>query len=969
MEGLLKVVRELAPPAVWSAGVELSRNSEVQEMPSALDDERNFRIIQRPKDPVVGVSLSEANEAWQSECTCEDDPCKHVIAAVLAVRQDKVFRGPVKRAGESAGSVTHSFSRVNGRLSFSRSLTWGDTRREVPGSLAAALKAIRPGESTVGVSREEEQIDHVLPSQKNGVLDPRTMRMLLAALARLPHVVLDGALVSVSATPLPCSLEVVDDGPGFRIRFEADTSVAEMFQNGAALRGGVLCAVVDSGLSADEWNAFRGVGQFYSMDERRELASVVIPALESRIPVVVSSERLPRAVRIAPKVVIETVGDAAGGTLTAIPHLVYGEPPFAEVRGERVEIRQGDVVPVRDRVEEARLVRDLQTRLFLRFNEAKVFNGEAAINFTKLLKGWEVQGDGKSLFTPAKGLQPRLLADPEGVSLSFETSDGRRASSSAIAAAWQSGGSFVRLDDGGWGELPKAWLAEHKAAALRLLSARNDSESAPAQTLADIEEVCDSLNVPCPSYFQALRDALGSVEQIAEASLPSDLHADLRSYQRTGVNWLSFLRQHKLGALLADDMGLGKTLQAMCVLNGRTLVVAPTSVLYAWEEQLARFRPQLRVCRYHGGNRKLDLTADLIITTYALVRLDIEILEAVHWDTIVLDESQTIKNPDSQVARATYRLRGDFKVNLSGTPVENSLEDLWSQFHFLNPGLLGNRKEFEQSFAERVRAGDDGAAQALRRRVAPFMLRRMKRDVALELPPKTEVVLECELDGQERVVYDGVLAASRSEVMANLADEKDLLSVFEVLLRLRQACCHQALLPGHGNAKGSSKVRLLVDSLESSIGQGHRALVFSQWTSFLDLVEPELQEKDISWSRIDGSTVDRDGVMRAFQTANGPSVLLLSLKAGGVGLNLTAADHVYILDPWWNPAVEDQAADRAYRIGQENPVLVYRLVARDTIEERVLSLQARKRQLLAAAVGDSQAIGLTKEDILALITE
>ena len=449
MEGLLKAVRELAPPAVWSAGVELSRNSEVQEVPSAIEDERSFRIIQRPKDPLVGVSLSESNEAWQSDCACEDDPCKHVIAAILAVRQERIVTGPVKRAGGSTGFVVHSFSRVEGRLSFARYLSWGESRREIPGSLAAALKAIRPGEPTVAVSREEEQIDHVLPSQKNGVLDPRTMRMLLAALSRLPHVELDGALVSVSATPLPCSLEVTDDEGGFRIRCERDVDVSEVFQNGAAMHSGSLCAIADSALSADEWNAFRGNGTWYSSDEGRELASVFIPALEGRISVVIKSERLPRGVRVAPKIVIETVGDAAGGTLTAIPHLVYGEPPFAEVRGERIEVRHGDLVPVRDRIEESRLVREVQTRLFLRLNEAKVFTGEAAINFTKMLKGWEVQGDGTALFTPAKGLQPRIAGDAIGVSLMFETTDGRRATSEAIAEAWRGGGSFVRLDDGG----------------------------------------------------------------------------------------------------------------------------------------------------------------------------------------------------------------------------------------------------------------------------------------------------------------------------------------------------------------------------------------------------------------------------------------------------------------------------------------------------------------------------------------
>jgi SNF2 family DNA or RNA helicase len=246
------------------------------------------------------------------------------------------------------------------------------------------------------------------------------------------------------------------------------------------------------------------------------------------------------------------------------------------------------------------------------------------------------------------------------------------------------------------------------------------------------------------------------------------------------------------------------------------------------------------------------------------------------------------------------------------------------------------------------------------------MMRRLKRDVARDLPPKTEVVLECELDPDERVIYESVLAASRGDVLRHLAEESDLLSVLEVLLRLRQACCHIGLLPGH-SASMSSKVRLLLESLERSIEQGHRALVFSQWTSFLDLIEPPLRERGVSFGRIDGSTGDRDSVMREFQRPDGPSVLLLSLKAGGVGLNLTAADHVYILDPWWNPAVEDQAADRAYRIGQVNPVLVHRLVARDTVEERVLSLQAQKRDLLSAAVGEGQVAGLTVQDIRDLL--
>lgn len=966
MEELLKVVRELAPPAVWSAGVELSRNAEFQEMPSSAEDERIYRIVQRPRDPVFTVTLSEANESWQSDCPCEDDPCRHVIAAVIGVRQNRVVRGAVKRSGAPSGSVAHAFTRVNGRLSFARYLVLGEERREVLGSLAAAVRALPPGGPAVVVTKDEEQVDHVLPSRKSGVLDPRTTRMLLSVLARLPHVELDGVPVQVSSTAVPCVLEVVDDGDGFRVRIERNVDISEVFENGAAIRGGLLSPVADTALTAEEWLAFKGEGRLYRREESVELASVVIPVLEGRVPITVKSVRIPRAVKISPRIVIETVGDRVGDTMTVIPHLVYGNPPFAEVRGDRLEVQEPDRVPVRDRLEESRLGRELQTRLFLRLNEAKVFKGEAALQFCRQLKGWETKGDGRSLFTPATGLTPRLVEEGAAVSLVFETQDGQRASSEGVSSAWRGTGAFVPLDGGGWGELPRAWLDAHRVAALRLLSARDGPPEGAAQRFADVGEICASLNLPYPTYFERLRGALADLSSLPDAEMPADLVADLRPYQRVGVNWLAFLREHSFGALLADDMGLGKTLQAMCVMRGRTLVVAPTSVLYAWEEQISRFRPHLSVCRYHGASRTLDRSADLVITTYALLRLDVDLLSEVQWDTIVLDESQTIKNPDSQVARAAYRLSGNFKVSLSGTPVENSLEDLWSQMHFLNPGLLGTRSEFDQQFGPKIRSGDPVAAQALRARVAPFMMRRLKRDVALELPPKTEVVLECELDADERLAYESVMAASRSDVLRNLDQDSNLLSVLELLLRLRQACCHTGLLPGYSSPI-SSKVRLLLESLERSIEQGHRALVFSQWTSLLDLIESPLRERGITFGRIDGSTTDRDSVMRDFQRPEGPSVLLLSLKAGGVGLNLTAADHVYFLDPWWNPAVEDQAADRAYRIGQVNPVLVHRLVARDTVEERVLALQAEKRALLSAAVGEGQVSGLTAEDIRTLL--
>jgi SNF2 family DNA or RNA helicase len=508
------------------------------------------------------------------------------------------------------------------------------------------------------------------------------------------------------------------------------------------------------------------------------------------------------------------------------------------------------------------------------------------------------------------------------------------------------------------------------------LEAKSQAEAGagtPAQLLPEVQEICESLSFEPPDYFAALRRGLEQVEEIPNPELPLDLTVSLRSYQRVGVAWLNFLRTHGLSGLLADDMGLGKTLQALCIIQGRALVVAPASVIHAWRLQAEKFRPRLKVSVYHGPARSLDPAADLTITTYGLVRSDVGELEGVSWDTLVLDEAQVFRNPDSLLAGAIRRLKAAFRVNLSGTPIENSLDDLWSQFAVLLPGLLGSRQEFHE-IAQRIEAGDSSEALRLQNRVRPFILRRLKRDVAPELPEKTEVVLYADLSHDERTAYQAILGSTRREILdsmdAGLQEDIPVFSLLETLMRLRQACCHRALLPAMDAVQSSSKLELLSECLRNSISQGHRALVFSQWTSFLDLIEPHLRAMNCSFSRIDGSTKDRHVVTEEFQKPDGPQVMLLSLKAGGLGLTLTAADHVYIVDPWWNPAAEEQAADRVYRIGQENPVMVHRLVARDTVEERVLALQEQKRALAAAVVGDkgeSVRLSFTRAEMLTLL--
>jgi SNF2 family DNA or RNA helicase len=370
---------------------------------------------------------------------------------------------------------------------------------------------------------------------------------------------------------------------------------------------------------------------------------------------------------------------------------------------------------------------------------------------------------------------------------------------------------------------------------------------------------------------------------------------------------------------------------------------------------------------YHGPGRELDPEADLTLTTYAILRLDADALAKTDWDTVVLDEAQSIKNPDSKAARAAYRLTPRFALAMTGTPIENRLEELWSQLHFTNRGLLGGRRDFDERYAKPIGTGDAAATERLRARIRPFVLRRLKRDVAPELPPRTDIVLHAELSPDERSLYDGIRAATRDDVVQRLRAGGSVLAALEALLRLRQASCHPALVPGQ-TADDSAKLKVLMENLDEAVSEGHKALVFSQWTSFLDLVEPHLASAGLPYGRLDGSTRDRAGVVARFQDEAGPPVLLISLRAGGTGLNLTAADHVFILDPWWNPAVEDQAADRAHRIGQDRPVMVHRLVAAQTVEERILALQARKRELSEAALGQAEAAqAITREDLLALL--
>ncbi len=976
MPALLDAVRAACSPRDWSRGVELARAGAVLGVRRGAD-EVVLRVALKGAGRSPTVALYPGDAEWSCDCDEPGECCFHVAAAAIALQRASEAGEALPRAGGRAGRVGYRLRKLDDGLELVRvrvSEGTGPEGKEAP--LPAALAQIVAGrvEGPPIVATEADlAAEQALGIYRGGVIPAVTTRKLLPALVGCDDVTLDGVKVRTDAEFAGYHGRVapVEGGAGFRLYIVRDPTITAIFpKSGVVLCGDVLRCFDNGGIGPKEAAELR-VGLVFPPERGGELVAEAIPALKSRTRgFEVKTKRLPQVVELPPRVVFDVSRE--GDRLAVLPTLVYGTPAIARVEGDRLKLIGRDVLrrdPQAEGVLRARLA-----ALGLVPGVTTPFVGALAVGAADAIRGFaggEIVGEAHRTFVRAPALRPRIADGAGGLGVAFETgSEGQaaRADARAVIAAWQAGEREVSLDGGGLAPLPLDWLERHGPQVMLLLAAREAAGGAPPKWAAPaLAGLCAALDYPPPPELAGLAALAEGFVGVPSAALPRDLSAPLRDYQRRGVDWLCFLREAGLGALLADDMGLGKTLQALCSLRGRGLVVAPTSVLHNWAAEAARFRPGLRVDVYHGPKRKLDPQADVTLTSYALLRLDAEALAAVEWDFVLLDEAQAIKNPDSQVARAAFGLRARWRVALTGTPVENRLEELWSQMHFLNPGLLGGRADFLARFGRPIAEGSAAAAEALRRRIAAFVLRRRKQEVARELPPRTEVVLRCTLDTRERAVYDAVRAATHAEVIERLAAGGGVLAALEALLRLRQAACHSALVPGQ-EATGSAKLELLLDKLTEAVAEGHKALVFSQWTSLLDLCEPGLRAEELRFCRLDGSTRDRAGVVAEFQDPDGPPVMLISLKAGGTGLNLTAADHVFLLDPWWNPAVEDQAADRAHRIGQERPVIVHRLVAEDTVEERILALQQRKRALADAALdGAAQAAAITREDLLALL--
>ncbi len=545
------------------------------------------------------------------------------------------------------------------------------------------------------------------------------------------------------------------------------------------------------------------------------------------------------------------------------------------------------------------------------------------------------------------------------------------------------GKKYVRLSDNSYAPIDTSRMQALVDREVELIAAAGKSGKLPLSQAGRVQELLDQADqAVVAATTKTLFKRLSSIDEIKKAKKPRALKATLRPYQEQGLSWLRFVDEIGSGGVLADDMGLGKTVQTIALLLSIkqdqkalcALIVAPTSVVGNWVREIARFGPSLTTALWHGAGRKEQQdelkNANVIITSYALLRRDIELLKQLDLDYAILDEAQNIKNPESATAQTARELNARRRLALTGTPIENRLSEIWSIFEFVSPGLLGPLRKFEERFARPIDQGDSKTAARLRAVIHPFILRRTKNEVAEDLPPKIESDKIIDMASEQRALYLQVLREVRAQVMGEVERSglaKSQLHILAGLTKLRQAACDPRLLglPRPYSHEDSAKLMALRELVDEAESGGHKVLIFSQFVSMLKLIREALNEDKIKYEYLDGSTKDRDGAIERFQTDPTITAFLISLKAGGSGLNLTAADVVIHYDPWWNPAVEDQASDRAHRIGQKSVVTVYRLVAEGTIEEKILELKQKKRELVASVLSEDEggAKKLSKADL------
>jgi len=676
-------------------------------------------------------------------------------------------------------------------------------------------------------------------------------------------------------------------------------------------------------------------------------------------------------------------------------HVLVPVTPVMDVGYVLQEYAGQRLLVLRSSIQEREAVQQLLAAGFNFHAASQCFEltGDAAIDFwssgkTGFPNQWEVLLAQKPQVRVRSSLRPKIhigMANFDWFELKAEFfADNQRAEPSVLRTWLASNRRYIPLVDGSFAPINADELQKVVGMLSETgLSLEEPRAMVPLSQAPTLDLLSNMASVEMDLGAKKAIERLREIDAIPTLSPPEGLSAILRGYQTTGLSWLWFLYQMKLSGVLADDMGLGKTVQSLALLlktkqeegTQPSLVVAPTSVLANWEREIERFAPSLSCLIWHGQDRKEQRSSlesvDVVLTSYALIRRDVSELGKIPFRFVILDEAQNIKNADSATAQACKLMKADARVALTGTPLENRLTELWSIFDFLMPNFLGDEETFLNRFEKPIALQNDKSAiEHLKQRIRPFVLRRLKTEVARDLPPKTETIAWCKMEAEQAALYREVLEESRRKVYETIEKQgfgRSRVSILAALMRLRQVCCDPRLLkiPGMTSFPPSAKFERFWQLVDELVHEGHRALVFSQFTEMLQLLVRGVEEKKYGYLYLDGRTKDRMARVDAFNEPSGPPLFFISLKAGGSGLNLTAADYVIHYDPWWNPAVEDQATDRAHRIGQTRTVFSYKLITKGTVEEKILALQQRKRELVQGVLGGDAELSksFTEQDV------
>ncbi|MCK5853004.1 SNF2 helicase associated domain-containing protein, partial [bacterium] len=652
----------------------------------------------------------------------------------------------------------------------------------------------------------------------------------------------------------------------------------------------------------------------------------------------------------------------------------------------RVTRDRDSEMAIRIKVLESGIIEDTPGLFYATFEEALDWLFDGLPNLSK--DGFEIMGEEKlvrfkvrrsqadisvNISSEADWFDIELLLEVDGVSIDLKE----------LKKALNAQKKYVKLRDGSLAKLPEK-LIEKFNYLINFGRIDDNSIRFDNHHLSFIDRLLSEADhKSMDSLSKQKLGKLNEFEKIKSYEIPDEFKSILRNYQVSGYDWLNFLKEFSFGGILADDMGLGKTIQALALLlneirnNPRknNLIIAPTSVIFNWVREIAKFTPSLTHLLHYGTRRTKDIRRlrkfPLILTTYGHLRRDIVFLKEINFNYIIMDESQNIKNPASETSKAARLLNATNRLALTGTPVENNTMDLWAQFAFLNPGLLGDQNFFKQTFLRPIEKEHNvQVATSLQKLIFPFILRRKKEDVAKELPPKVESIIYSPMTEAQQTLYNKWRSSYRDDIMKEIEGKgvgKSKFKVLEGLTRLRQIACHPQMLDPKLNDE-SGKFDALKEMVTEIISEDHKVLIFSQFVKMLTIIREYLDDEEINYTYLDGSTKDRNTPIDEFQENEEKRIFLISLKAGGTGLNLTAADYVIHYDPWWNPAVEMQATDRAYRIGQTKKVFAYKMISKDSVEEKIVKLQNRKKALVNSLISteDSFFKSLKKEDILDL---